>query len=131
MSDAVAAAIPGSEQVIAWFGSWPTFHDAEVLEVSLKREGESCLRIQICKPQEPHSSVSDDQAVVSFWFEGIVDLELTDFGVQNVIFELRLSQTENGYRATMSPCFGIAGYLEAKQVTISIETSSLTDAAGS
>ena len=29
--------IPGAQDVIAWFGAWPTFHDAEVLSISLDR----------------------------------------------------------------------------------------------
>jgi hypothetical protein len=29
--------IPGAQEVIAWFGYWPTLHDAEVLSISLDR----------------------------------------------------------------------------------------------
>lgn len=29
--------IPGAKDVSAWFGYWPTFHDAEVLSISLDR----------------------------------------------------------------------------------------------
>lgn len=123
VSDSVAATIPGSDQVIAWFGSWPTFHDAEVLELFLTREGKSWLRIEVCrKSTEPPSPAADDVAVITFWFEHVLDVELNDFSPQNVIFDLRLDNTKNGWCLTMSPCFGIAGYVEAEQVTVSVET---------
>jgi hypothetical protein len=32
-----APTIPGVENVIAWFGYWPTFHDAEVISINLDR----------------------------------------------------------------------------------------------
>ena len=30
--------ISGADAVVAWFGEWPTFHDAEVLTVHIDRE---------------------------------------------------------------------------------------------
>ena len=29
--------VPGASDVVAWFGYWPTFHDAEVLSITLDR----------------------------------------------------------------------------------------------
>jgi hypothetical protein len=71
--------------------------------------------------KEPSSSGAVDAAVITFWFEHVLDVELADFSVQNVISDLRLDETENGCRLTMSPCFGIAGYVEADHVTVSVE----------
>ena len=33
--------IPGATDVMAWFGYWPTFHDAEVLSIHLNRSSDS------------------------------------------------------------------------------------------
>jgi hypothetical protein len=49
MSDAhdqVIHEVPGgASNIIAWFGSWPSFHDAEVVSLLLDREGESVLKV--------------------------------------------------------------------------------------
>ena len=37
--------IPGADEVVAWFGGWPSFHDAEVLEFLFVRKGTSYLRL--------------------------------------------------------------------------------------
>jgi hypothetical protein len=37
--------VPGSSELIKWFGYWPSFHDAEVLELGLHRTGRSIVRI--------------------------------------------------------------------------------------
>lgn len=119
------ASIPGAEQLIEWFGGWPTFHDAEVLELSLRRDGKSCLRIHAWRISEELDTagyfVTDHHAVISFWFEGVLDLDLADFSVQNVISGLVCYKNENGFRVTMSPCYGISGFIEAERLSISFE----------
>ena len=131
MPDLVASTIPGAEQLITWFGCWPTFHDAEILELSLKREGKSCLRVHAWRATSELDSAgyfaTDHHAVISFWFEGVCDLGLEDFSVQNVISGLACGKNENGFRVTMSPCFGIAGYIEAERLSISFEPGSPRD----
>ncbi|MBI1792171.1 MAG: hypothetical protein HYR60_32000 [Acidobacteria bacterium] len=37
--------VPGTSELIAWFGYWPSFHDAEVLDLELHRTGQSTIRI--------------------------------------------------------------------------------------
>jgi hypothetical protein len=36
---------PGTDKIIQWFGQWPSFHDAEILELHLNRTGESWIKI--------------------------------------------------------------------------------------
>jgi len=114
--DPITSTIPGAEELIASFGEWPKFHDAEVVELSLKREGRSWLRVHAWR-------TTTEFDVVSFWFDGVLDLELAGFSGQNVIFGLTCEKSENGFRVTMFPCFGIAGYIEAKRVSVSFEPS--------
>ena len=33
--------IPGADDVVKWFGYWPTFHNAQILSITLNRSGES------------------------------------------------------------------------------------------
>jgi hypothetical protein len=125
MPDFPAPSIPGAEQLVEWFGGWPSFHDAEVLEICLHREGKSWLRIHAWRTtrevDSPRPFVFDRHAVVSFWFEGVLDLELADFSIQNVISWLGCETKEKSVRVTMYPCYGIAGYVEAERVSVSLE----------
>ena len=125
MSSLIDSTIPGAENLITWFGDWPSFHDAEVLELSLLREGKSRVRIHTWRTTNEIDStghfVNDRHVIVSFWFEEVVDLELTDFSGQNVISGLACEKSENGFKVRMFPCFGVAGYIEAERISIAFE----------
>jgi hypothetical protein len=125
MPDLIASTLPGADQFIAWFGGWPTFHDAEVLDLSLRREGRSCLCVYAWRGTTDLDSsgyfVTDHHAVVSFWFECILDLELANFSAQNVIAGLACEKKGAGFRLTLYPSFGISGYIEAERIFVSFE----------
>jgi hypothetical protein len=113
--ESLIAKLPGSEQVKEWFGKWPDFHDAEVINVSLAREGGSLLRVYPYYPDRP--------ATVEFVLGEVTDLELNDFSNQNVINGLEVEAVadqsgERAYRIILAPCYGIAGWIDAKQVNV-------------
>jgi hypothetical protein len=102
----VEAELTGADAVRQWFGSWPNFHDAEIISLSLARKGQSVLRVYPYYPHKP--------ATVDFIFENVTDIELQDFSGQNVIMYLRieLATDQNGdkvYRSVLGPCYGLAG----------------------
>ena len=39
--------VAGAAGVIAWFGRWPSFHDGEIVSLSLNREVASVLKIHV------------------------------------------------------------------------------------
>jgi len=59
-------------------------------------------------------------AIVTFSLEGVTDLELADFSSQNVIFDLHLEKRDSVFRLTMSPCYGMAGFIDATQVSVDL-----------
>jgi hypothetical protein len=125
MVDSVAPpAVPGAEDVVAWFGAWPSFHDAEILEIVLRREGTSHVRIHgwrmLAEQDAEGYFATDRHAEVTLCFECVLDLELADFSMQNVIAGLTIAATQTGYRVTIFPCFGVAGFIEAERVSISL-----------
>jgi hypothetical protein len=65
--------------------------------------------------------VRDRHAVIAFAFERIQDLELADFSEQNVVASISCETKSNGHRLTLSPCFRVAGYIEAERVSVSIQ----------
>lgn len=109
--------LPGSDKVREWFGEWPSFHDAEVISLTLSRSGDSVLRIYPYAPANP--------ATVEFLLNGITDLELWDFSIQNVISDLDVEQVKrkNGdvvFRLQMGPCFGLAGHIDANKIRVAV-----------
>lgn len=116
--------LDGTEAVVQWFGSWPSFHDAEIIYLKLARCGESVLRIYPYYPEKP--------AAVDFFLEEVTDLELADFSGQNVIssldLEIVIDQTkEKAVRLTLGPCYGLAGRIDARHVRIELVPGKSSD----
>ena len=117
--------IPGSADLIAWFGFWPSFHDAEVLSIHLNRRGESSVVVQTWQRTDEVDGrghfVLTKHVVVTFLLEGTLNIKLEGFNHQNVISGLSLDATASGYRLILHPCFGAEGMLEAERVRIKIQ----------
>ena len=77
----------------------------------------------------------DKHALVTFSFEGIMDLQLDGFSGQNVaglILKRATDRGQSGYYATpedaldieieLLPCYGLDGFIRAKKVAISFVT---------
>ena len=116
--------LTGAEAVRQWFGSWPNFHDAEVISLSLARKGPSVLRVYPYYPHKP--------ATVEFIFENVTDIELQDFSGQNVIMYLRIETAtdQNGdkvYRLALGPCYGLAGKIDAKSLRVELSPGKSPD----
>jgi hypothetical protein len=125
MANLEAPIIPGAEQLVDWFGFWPSFHDAEILELHLDRNEKSFIRIHtwLTKNEVDASGrfISDRHVVVTFWLEGIVALSLCGFNSQNVISGLEIEPTPAGHRVRLAPCYGLSGDIEAEKMSITLE----------
>jgi Immunity protein 50 len=116
--------LAGSDTVTQWFGAWPDFHDAEVISLNLSRKAQSILRVYPYYPEKP--------ATVEFVLNEITDLDLADFSSQNVVSGLSIEQVINKeggavLRLQMFPCYGLAGYIDAKQVQLNLIPGWSTD----
>ncbi len=115
--DDVAVRLQGSDAVKQWFGGWPNFHDAEVINLNMARSGVSVLRVYPYYPDKPAS--------VDFILEEITDVELADFSRQNVIFSLMIEEVidqtkRKAIRLILGPCYGLAGRIDAKRVRVQL-----------
>ena len=124
MNKSLASELSGVEAVTQWFGSWPNFHDAEVISIFLARAGRSILRVYPYYPQNP--------ATVDFILEDVTDVELADFSCQNVIngLEITSATDQNGdsvYRLTLAPCYGLAGRIDAKSLRVELRQGKSPD----
>ena len=116
--------LAGSDALKQWFGDWPNFHDAEVISLNLSRKAQSVLRVYPYYPEKP--------ATVEFVLNEITELELADFSSQNVISGLTIEQVTNKegeavLRLQMFPCYGLAGYIEAKRLQLNLIPGRSTD----
>jgi hypothetical protein len=120
--------VPGAAALVDWFeGRWPSFHDAEVLGLSLDREDARCsLRVHAFRMTSQVDAkgyfVCDRHVAVTFEFKDVTHLELEDFNHQNAIYGLELSRTEGGgFRVEIEPAYGLAGAIEALGLRIEIQ----------
>jgi Immunity protein 50 len=88
--------IPGGSEVIEWFGGWPEFGDAEVLELRLVRRGPSSLRLAAeVSAAGKHRGPPFKHAVFDFTLRDMIDVYLDGFSHQNVIGGLTLRRTKD------------------------------------
>ncbi|OWV80575.1 hypothetical protein ATY78_07790 [Rhizobium sp. R635] len=129
--------MPGGAELLAWFGEEPTFHDAEIISLSLNRTGTSELKIHgwiMTDKVDPNGYiVLDKHAIVTFKLEEVMDLQLDGFSNQNVIAGLVLRYATDRGRSSyypvsadphdieieLIPCYGLDGFIRAKKVAIS------------
>jgi hypothetical protein len=114
--------LPGAQALIEWFGRRPSFHDAEILSVSLDRTGTSCIRLHTWDMTGEVDSkgyyVLQNHVVVSFLLDDVTDLELTGFSHQNVISGLTVKRSQDGFELLLGPCYGLAGSLSARSIRV-------------
>jgi Immunity protein 50 len=117
--------VPGADDLLKWFGKWPSFHDAEVLGIELNRKGASCLRIHTWEMTKEIDAkgyyVNRKHVVVSFFLENLKDVELAGFSSQNVVFGLTLTRVVGGFQLSLDPSYGVAGTLTAEKIRIEIQ----------
>ncbi|RDJ24281.1 hypothetical protein DWF00_04155 [Bosea caraganae] len=135
----IYADIPGGPELLQWFGGAPTFHDAEIIQLHLNRNGVSTLRlhgwVMTNEVDEKGFFVLQKHAVVTFAIEGIQDLKLDGFSHQNVIGGLTLDWAPDRGRSNyfpippsardieieLEPCFGMDGHIRAQRVSVTFE----------
>jgi len=120
--------ISRADKLVAIFGYWPSFHDAEVIWLKLDRRTNDerfspSLEIQI------HAHyVTQHHVLVWLRFLNVVELRLDDFNHQNVLFDLTISdfpERQSGnifFEVQFHPSFGIGasfqcGAIEVVEVT--------------
>ena len=115
--------IAGAEQLVAIFGYWPTFHDAEVVRFCLARSAdfadgplvEADVHVfEITDQVTPNGLLAlRHHSLVTFRFTGVDSLQVSEFNNQNALWSLdiediRARQLELlAYEVSFSPSFGM------------------------
>jgi hypothetical protein len=119
--------IPGADAVVAWFGHWPSFHNAEVLSVVVNRGGVSIIRIHTwnvtARADRTGHLAREREAIVVFEFAGIKSLRLhgEDEDRPGLVHGNGIERTDQGYRFEFVPSFGLAGELTVEQIAVHVE----------
>jgi len=124
--------VPGAENVLAWFGYWPTFHDAEVLSISLDRLSGCRASIHVFentgKVDTSGYFVLAKHAVVTFYMEGFpvdesgnTNTRIDCFNHQNVLRGARINRRAEGYELALSGCYGVDGSIVCERMSITLE----------
>src|SRR5580698_8298651 len=112
--------ITGAQELYDWFGFWPGFHDAEVINLHLNRRGPSRLVIHTWEMTDRVDSKGHYElakhVVVEFILKDVAALSLEGFSKQNVIFGLAIEKIEPGFRLTLDPCYGLSGSIAAESM---------------
>lgn len=121
------AKISGASELQAWFGSWPSFHDAEILELHLDRQGLSILRVHAWKleySKDKSELLSTRHFVARFVFDEITNLELDGFNHQNVIDGFSFKEIDGEIHVEIQHCWGLSGFIQARHLRIEFEPGS-------
>lgn len=121
----IIAALPGALEFVQWFGSWASFHDAEVLGVSLDRSNGATVRPHVFQMTPEVRADGYFQAtkhvIVTFTLDRVQTVELNGFNDQNVISGLEVEKVDEGFLLEFSPCYGLAGQITAKGISLTWE----------
>jgi hypothetical protein len=123
--------IPGANEVIAWFGYWPTFHDAEVLSISLDRvkgcEVSMHAFEMTAEVDWGGKYVLAKHATVVFRMEGfpldesgISNTRIDFFNHQNVLSGVTVNGRPWGYELVWEGCFGVEGSIVCKGMSVRV-----------
>jgi hypothetical protein len=116
--------VPGLDELIAWFGYFPTFHDAEVTSILLDRLGSSRIIVHTWamtgQVDDKGRYILRKHVMVSFVLDGIIDLNLEGFKYQNVLNSITLDGTAEGYELVLEGNYGTGGKIEAASIRIEL-----------
>lgn len=124
--------IIGSQQLTNVYGCWPTFHDAEVIELQLSRKeirppSGDCdismpslkikLHVMIERPGSHHT-------LATLKFTEVEDFQMEGFNQQNAILELSIRTEESADRRTSSfivtihPAYGMSASFKCASIEV-------------
>ncbi len=130
---ATVAEFRGGGRLVDWFGHEPSFHDAEILDLTLRRADASVLRLHTWTTLKTTNAAGfltrDREAVVSIVLTDVLDADLREFNHQNVIDRLRLEhlrsgagEAESSVKVHLDGSFGLYGWLVARSIEFDLST---------
>lgn len=124
MSPELIAKIRGAEELAAWFGRFPNFHDALVAEFQISGEGQGYLVakafLMTDKVDERGFYVLEKHCSVTLRFSEIMSVELRDFlPGQAILHSLEIGIEAEAFVARWTSSYGFDGVIKSKRLSIS------------
>ena len=124
--------IPGAQDVVDWFGYWPSFHDAEVLSISFDRLSGCRASIHAFETTSEldragHYVVTKHVVIVFFMegftsdSEGVSNTRIESFNHQNVLRGASIIRRPEGYELSLQGCYGVDGSILCERMSVAIE----------
>jgi hypothetical protein len=121
--------IQNSELVTSWFGYWPSFHDAEVLELVLARhgaDGSPSVSVAVHTFEMTNETTPDGyfvcrkHAVVTLLFEGLDEVALEGFNHQNALSGLSITelQVDGPMTVIFDSAYGLDSELKCQRIKV-------------
>ena len=122
--------IVGAERLIDLFGGWPSFHDAEIVRLTLDRrdhdEPDAQLFIHLWETlpdlDERGFFKREKHTLVEIVLRRFTACELKDFNLQNVLFDFDVEAGEidgqPAIRVTLDSSYGLSGTFTCDEVEI-------------
>jgi hypothetical protein len=124
--------ITNSEALTRIFGTWPAFHDAEVLQISLDRDGpagpelESQIHVFEMTAEVTQEGFYElrNHTLATLAFSGVDELRIEDFNQQNVLYGLTLTDISNRqldvlkWEVSFSSSFGVSAQFLCKTIGV-------------
>lgn len=123
--------VPGIEELVAWFGYFPSFHDAEVESIILDRSGPSRLAVRTWDSTDQVDArgyyVHQKHALVTFVMEGIESMSLEGFNEQNALSGISLDRIAEGYELVLDGIYGVDARFQVRRLRIELKPTTPTD----
>jgi len=116
-TDRLILDLAGGKSVVDWFGSFPSFHDGEIVGISLVQGQTSSLSIHSWNTTDIVDAngyfVTDKHAVVTMEFTRIHQIELSDFDFyhKGIVNSLKVSGTPELTEVAWSSSVGVEGLI--------------------
>ncbi len=115
-------------KVVDYLGSWPSFHDAQVLNVELDAKIPTIImRVYAFETDKTLDEKGHykriKNCIITLKFFSIQDLELYDFNYQNVLFNLEFKIIKKKIKVLINSSYGLNGkFVCEKAEIISVES---------
>jgi hypothetical protein len=109
--------IPGAPELAAWYGTFPSLHDANVIDFHIGVDGSGFMVID--------AFILDKHFSATFQFENIETVSLSDFlPGQAILFDFKIDKSDTLFNVRFSSSYGFDGAITMKNLSVTFEPRS-------
>jgi hypothetical protein len=126
MTEIPTDAIPGATDLVAWFGRFPRFHDANVVDFQIRADGFGHLKAKAFKMtdkvDEKGYFILEKHCTVTLFFDEITFVNLTGFQPGGaIISDVNIKTESDEFDIAVESSYGFQGSLRSRKLRISFE----------